>query len=276
MYEWIDKNKDWVFSGFGIFVITSVVSVVSVVATAWIRRRAEKRKRKRLETTTFFNPFVLPKNYKGISNADLKVSYKGASYDNLCLYCVDLRNDGLVAIERQTTVIGVPKYTEIIESFEKTSSSLLRYEKQESSTEDSIEIVFTFNRLEVGDMASLCFIFNFPSDIEKPTCSLRGVDNIDYMFRGADYRPQLDTDIEQALVLLAGIVLVDFIPGIGGLLQAAIIVLGVPIFTRIISKVVNRNATQSITNVTHIEGDVDAGSDGKVIITSGGASEIRT
>lgn len=276
MFEWISANRDWVFSGVGVFVVTSLTSLISVSATIWIKNRSENRKRKRLEATTFFHPYALPRNYKGISNADLKVSYKGAPYENLCLYCVDFRNNGRVAIEKQTAVIQVPNRTDIIDSFEKTNSSLLRYEKHESSSNDFLEMVFIFNRMEAGDDVSLCFVFNFASDIEKPKCSLRGVDNIDYVFRGADFKPELDSDIKYALLLVGAILFADLVPWVGTLLQFLIFILGIPVFTRLASRIANSNQRPSFNYMIRIDGNVDAGSEGTVLIGSGGASQVKT
>jgi hypothetical protein len=137
-------------------------------------------------------------------------------------------------------------------------------------------MVFIFNRMEAGDDVSLCFVFNFASDIEKPKCSLRGVDNIDYVFRGADFKPELDSDIKYALLLVGAILFADLVPWVGTLLQFLIFILGIPVFTRLASRIANSNQRPSFNYMIRIDGNVDAGSEGTVLIGSGGASQVKT
>lgn len=75
--EWIIKNKEWFFSGAGIFAISSIISIISIIITIIIKSKSEKRKIKNLNIDFELKKISLPEtDEKNDFTHNLNISYK--------------------------------------------------------------------------------------------------------------------------------------------------------------------------------------------------------
>ena len=91
MIEWLNQNKEWFFSGIGIFLIGSIISFASIILTLIFKSRQERKKRKKLSVSYSTSSFEIPiSDNTNISSEHVKVSYHGKEYENLYLYNIKL------------------------------------------------------------------------------------------------------------------------------------------------------------------------------------------
>ncbi|WP_200284593.1 hypothetical protein [Rhabdochromatium marinum] len=121
--EWLTENRDWFFSGAGIFIASSVASLLSVFVTLWWKSRSERKRRKKLRISQMLNKFSSPTSEKSanVEPEHFKVSYKGTEYENLTVYYLSVMNVGSPAIENQRIHVVLPKNAKIIETIQEKS-----------------------------------------------------------------------------------------------------------------------------------------------------------
>lgn len=262
MIEWLEHNKEWFFSGLGIFIISSVISFASIILTLWWKSHLEKKKIKKLSILTNIRKFSIPTldNTNNISSEHIKVSYKGSEYENLCMYNIELKNISHLAIENQRLHIVSPINLKIIEVFESKSLESIKIEKEEILNDEKKEIIYKVERLETNDTYTILYLL----DIEDTTLvnfELRGVDNISYI-----YKDDINQyEIERIIIYIAMFIFVDVIPVFGSFIQAIIIIGLIPFIIDLIKKYKTSKLTND--NILNINGNIKIDKDGELYIT---------
>lgn len=233
MINLIEQNKEWIFSGVGISVISSFFSAITFVFTWLIKNRIEKKKRKRLQIESITNKLEIPNIEKHQNNDLLNIAYKQKTYKNLCYYSVNLNNTGEKVIENQNLLFCFPDDTIIVENVHKTSNSLINIETNETQNKNEIHVII--NRLETNDNVLFSFLIN-TNEPEKIKYIPRGVDSIDYI---KDKTNNMN-DISKLINIVVIFIFLDFVPYISTLLKAILILVSSPIWVRIISTLLDK------------------------------------
>ncbi|CAK8721821.1 Ig-like domain-containing protein [Candidatus Electrothrix laxa] len=241
MEDWINQNKDWFLSGAGIFIISTICSFLSILATLWLKSRRERRKRRRLEFSEEKIKFVIPQTNGKIDKKSLSVSYKGKEYKNLCYYSISVTNTGNVAIENQDLLFTIPSKNPLLERTEETSNSAIKLTIE--GVKNSNDFIYKIDRIECEDTFSISMLINI-EDPEIVKCLPRGVDNIDYIFEKTNSKKN---DIELLFFVLAIFIVADMVPVIGNLLQGIIILFNTPLLVRLLKDLIqSRKKSASI------------------------------
>ena len=124
MLDWIELNKDWFLSGAGIFIVSCLVAIFSSLLTLYLKFKSDRNKRKVISLHTKLNKYKIENSSR---KDDLAVTYKGASYENLCQYLIIVQNTGAVAVEVQKLLIKFPDECKKIDFSIKCSSYLNSY-----------------------------------------------------------------------------------------------------------------------------------------------------
>ena len=249
MLEWIEENKEWIFSGAGIAAVSAVVAIVSAVLTYWFRLRLEKRRRKQ---ATLQNSL---KSYRIGDDSDdknLEVSYQGKSYSNLCQYQTEFTNTGSIAIENQQLLFRFPRDTKIVEDSKKFSTNTIGSSADEVTGESELEIVHTLNRLEPGDSASFSFLLD-TSQSNRIECLPRGVDEIDY----STTANAAASEAQKLVAYAALFVLMGAMPFFESVFQAGVILAAGPTLLSFSRTVASRRKGQNrliTTEISAVEG----------------------
>lgn len=259
--EWIEQNKDWFLSGAGIFIVSSIVSFLSVVLTLWWKARTERKNKKKLKVVSGLSRFSVPAsdNNATISSEHIKISYKGNEYDNLCVYTAKIQNTGIPAIENQRLHFILPDNANVIEVIENKSLASIDVKNQQIDSAGLMESIYTFERLESNDSWEISYLLDMSSS-SSISCKPRGVDNIDY-----SYKEELDTtEVNKLVIYLATFVFADMIPVFGGLIRALVVIAAAPIVIEIIK---NYSLNQrSSDNVLNISGGIKVDESGELSI----------
>lgn len=254
--DWLTQNREWVFSGAGLFAISTIASLLSVVFTLWWKARTERKRKKKLRVAQTVTQFTVPeeKGSGSVAPEHFKVSYKGIEYENLSAFYVSLMNVGLPAIERQQLHIVLPANANVVERFEEKSLDSIGVSKREKVGNDKIEEIYTFDRLEPNDTYGITYLIDL-SDISALRYEMRGVDDIEYVKSGEIERSEMQKLIE----LVALFLLVGSIPFAGGVAQAAIVLAGAPLILELYRKTFGQarvpENSVSITGGIHITQD---------------------
>lgn len=244
LMEWLRANQQWVFSGVGIFVASSIVGFLSVIATVLIQRRRERRSRKKLHIRRIVSQFRIPATSQesGVSTHDIQVSYEGREFSYLNYYSIQMENEGQFAIENQRLWIKFPKSTQIIEQNIETSNAMVKTETEYPEAPDRLSRVITINRLEPGDKCSFAALVDTDSP-ETIECEPRGVDKIDYRW-GEDSNIE---DPQKLILWVAAFFFAGAIPVFGGLLQALAVVGAGPLVFRLLGSLRRTQVTMGNT-----------------------------
>lgn len=236
--EWINTNKDWFFSGAGIFIINSIVGIISIIGTVVVKSYVEKKKNKKLNINFELKKISLPETDEiNQLSQNLNVSYNNKEYKNLCYIIIDIKNTGLVAIENQSILINFPDETIFIEKYEKFCNSTIKIiSETEDSYENNIEIVKKINRLESNDNLRFTYLVD-ASDSERINVQPRGVDDINYSGNNL-YKSEMDI-YQKFLMIIVLYIFVDSIPIIGRYLKVFVIIFNSYTITSIIMKLFN-------------------------------------
>lgn len=251
MVEWIEQNKDWVFSGAGVAVITSCVAVLSAIITYLARSFAERKQRKRLGLQHELKQYRVEAAGK---DDPLQVSYKGKSYPHLCQFTVSLKNIGTPSVSGQQLLFRLPNGAEVLDVYEKFSTQLISAEKQELTGSENLEHVYTLNKLENGDTVAITYMLNTDRP-EEVMCEPRGVDDADYARTGSEAD---EVSIARKLIAFAALFLiVGIIPFLEDVLRAAILLVASPTIITFIQQLrIDRDQKHScvLNDVTVQEG----------------------
>ena len=261
MIEWIELNKEWVFSGAGILIISSIISFISVLLTLWWKSYLEKKKIKKLSVLHNITKFSIPflENTKNIQSEHIKVSYKGNEYENLSLYNIQIKNIGNIAIENQKLHIIFPIETDIVEVFENKSLESIQIKKEEIKSLEKKEIIYEFKRLETSDICTISYLLDL-KDIKSINFELRGVDNIEYI-----YKDDVNLfEIKNIIIYIAIFIFADSIPFFNSLIQALMIIGATPFIIEFLKKLKSFKKPQN--NVLNINGDISLDKSGKLSI----------
>ena len=226
MIEWLTGNKEWFFSGLGIFIVTCFFSGVTAIATLWLKGRGERKKRKHLQLTEKTVKFEIPIAEGEIGNDLLSVSYEGKQYKHLCHYTLTALNVGSVAIEDQKLLLSLPEGSVVLEQVVRPTNSFVKIGIERTS--DTNEFLYTIDRLEHGDRVVITILTDL-AGLEAIHCSPRGVDSIDY----SREKSETTTDLDVFIYFVAAIILAGTVPFIGGILQALVVIAGSSLFVRI-------------------------------------------
>lgn len=259
--QWLEQNKEWFLSGAGIFIAASIVSFASVLFTLWLKSRSEQKKTKKLRINSGITKFSAPSanDNNDISPEDIKVSYKGIEYENLCFYSAQITNIGLPAIENQRLHIIIPAEAQIIKVFENKSLESIQLKKDEIENSEKKEIVYEFTRLEVNDVCTMSYLLDL-EDVASVNCEPRGVDNIEYSHEEDINKSEIDV----LVIAIASFVFADMVPIIGNLFQALIIIAASPVVIEIIKKYLKSKCSKD--SVLNIAGGIYVDADGELYI----------
>lgn len=259
--NWINQNRDWFLSGAGIFIISSLVSFASVVATLIIKSRTEGKRQKKLCIATNVTKFAIPspQDNSAIKSDKFTVSYQGAQYKNLCLFKTQVTNIGNPAISTQSLHLIFPIDANIVEIIEQKSLPSLTFEKSEIVDAETREIVFKIGRLEPNDVFTISSLV----ETDKPdaiTCKPRGVDEIEYTQRG-----DVDqSDVNILIYYAAAFVMANIIPVFGALIQALIVLAAAPILVELARHIISRKKTSN--NYIQVSGDLLVRDEARLVI----------
>ena len=217
MTDWLNINKDWVFSGVGIFIVASSAALLSSIVTWLLQRRAEGKKQMRVAVDSRLKKYSVENRIK---NEQLLVSYGGTTYENLCEYHIQVRNIGKVAICSQSFLIRLPKQTKLIENEITASSITIECNSEQLSSGEEAELVHGIGRLEPGDHVNILCILDTPNS-DRISYQPRGADGVVYQQSGGEPMPE----ITQAIHLTAMILLIGTVPLIGTYFQVFALVL---------------------------------------------------
>lgn len=259
--EWITENREWFFSGAGIFAASAIVSLASVFITLWLKSRSERKRRKKLRISQMLNRFTVPTSQKSanVSPEHFKVSYKGKEYENLAVYYVSIMNVGIPAIERQKIHIVFPQNAQVIETINEKSLNSIIIEKTELKEKNKQEEVYIFDRLEPNDACGITYLLDV-EDTSMISYEPRGVDDIEYVRMDEVGR----TEIESLIFLFAMFFICGSIPVIGGLAQGVVIIASTPKLLDFYHKVFSKKSEESSL---HIEGGIYVNEDGVINIS---------
>ncbi len=259
--EWLEQNKDWFLSGAGIFIVSSIVSFLSVVLTLWWKSRIERKKKKKLKVVSALSRFSIPssENNTTIPREHIKISYKGKEYENLCVYSAKAQNIGIPAIENQRLHVLLPENADVIEIIEDKSLASIHVNNEQIESTGSNESIYTFERLESNDYWQINFLLDM-SPSSNISCKPRGVDNIDY-----SYKEELDvTEVNKLVIYISTFVFSDMIPFFGGLIRALVVIAAAPIVIELIK---NYSLNQrSNDNILNISGGINVDESGELTI----------
>ena len=199
--------------------------VAGSILTLLSKTISENRQKKKLYIDIELTKFSLPtENLQNNPSRDIfKVSYQGKEYDHLCLYHVSLKNAGTVGIDKQNLVITIPLKSKIIETFEKSSPLSIKPEKEKKNNENSIDIVYSFDRLEPQDSYEI-FITLDSQQSEEIQCIPRGVDNITYLYNKEINRSEIEQSVTRLILAYAMFILIPYAPIVSNIIKSTIVV----------------------------------------------------
>lgn len=234
MSNWLEQNKEWIFSGVGITIILTTVSIFSSLIGYCVKALTDRKTRQILSIKTDKTIYkIVSRN----PQADMKVTYKDKLYNNLCEYSVTIRNIGLKSIQNFLFVIKVPIDCSIIDDFKDKSSGLieLNINRLEPSakrlkTPELIEYKCVCNNLRPSDYIIITYIIdtNRPERIKFDPRS----DDIEYDYKGSELTSE--EDIKRLILYFALLILFGSIPLIGKILQSLLILVISPTLLRLI------------------------------------------
>ncbi|MEZ8283120.1 hypothetical protein AB6C51_23120 [Vibrio splendidus] len=254
----IMSNKEWLFSGIGIFVVTAISGTFSVLGTLWIKNRNQNKQRKKLHITSKLVKFDLPSNNNGIDNSNLSVSYKSHQYKHLNYYSIVASNMGEIAIENQKLFFNIPEKANVVEESIQPSNSLITVVKEDDLSNS--DVVYSIDRLEKGEEVSITYLIDLDAT-EKLKFIPRGVDNIDY---NHDKSQVASNDLEHLIILLALFIFAGTAPMLGGMLQGAILLFSSPTLVRFIRSRLTNSSEPA--KYIQISGDINVDKNGNFII----------
>lgn len=250
MLEWLELNKQWVLSGAGVAIITSIVAIASSLITLVIKIRSERKGLKRMTFSTKLNLYQIENDER---SDDLAVSYQGQPYANLCQYLITIKNSGQVAIEGQQLLLKFPEGSIILDFALNRSSNIINNERNILNESGVREELHTISRLEQPDTLTYSYIINTtaPNSI---VCQPRGVDGAKYIFSGLEEEVP---EFRKLILFLVIFLLIGNIPIVGGMLQILVIIAASQTIVRVYEEWRDRHLKEKSMSINKIkiEGD---------------------
>lgn len=245
MFYWIEQNKDWFLSGAGIFVVSSLIGLISSLLTLYLKIRIDKKKRKLLSVKTKLNEYQIKTTSDG---EKLKVFYKERTYDNLCQYIVEIKNEGYVGINDQNILVTLPKDSEVVNLSVNCNSHAIEWEEKILGCTEKQEILYCFNRLERHDNILISYLLN-TEHIEQIGIQPRGTDGVDYIFQ--ENEPV--SDIKLLIIHISLFILAGSLPFIGSAVQAFVLLISSTIIIRVIREFQKNNNKENYINIKKLD-----------------------
>ncbi len=251
MTDWLEANRQWIFSGAGVAAIMVVVAVSSSAITFWLKARSERKSRKRLALRKEL------KQYRIIAAGDddhLTVSYMGKPYESLCQFFVSVENIGSPSVPSHQLLFRFPEDAHIVDIHKRFSSQTLSADCEKFEDVEKPEHLWTISCLESGDSAA----FTYFVDTKKPEdikCDPRSVDDVYHVYTGSE--SESVPDARTLISYTALFVLVGAIPFIGQGLQAGVIIMAAPTIIAVVKRLELRpshETSYSIAGVTVEDG----------------------
>lgn len=249
MQEWLETNKEWMFSGVGVTVFVTLVGTLSSVITFWVKSRSDKKKRKRLSIKKELKEYKI--EAAGDDDA-LTVSYQGRPYEHLCQFSVIVKNEGRPSIESLQLLFHFPLNLQVVHVYDKFSNLTISKKMNELSDSEKTEHLVTISRLETGDEASFTYVLdtNNPKEV---LCDPRGVEDVDYIYmdKGAN------VDFSLLILYIAVFVALGAVPIFGYLFKALIIILAAPRIMDLFDNISSRKTreTSLVLKDVNVDGD---------------------
>lgn len=216
--------------------------------------RSESKKKNKLNISESITKFELPRN-DVFEHETISVSYNSKSYDNLVHYHVAAENIGLTSIQGQNIFLELPAGLIVVSKKTTTSSKAIGL--SENASADGEGINYVIDRLEPGEFVSISVLADtcFSDQIKARP---RGVENAEYSSGKRQLLGSSD-DVQLAIMLLGAFIAVGSVPGMGVFLQAALLMVGAPIFARAIRSVMTskRQAVGSGSDLNAEAGKLD-------------------
>ncbi len=217
MDEAIKTVMPWVTGGLAGAILTMLTRTVS-----------ERRQQRRLSLNTTTTPFSLPVlgDHVGPQTTDLKVAYKGATYDDLFVYSAVATNAGNGSLDNLKVVLLVPRSVQILDISTHSQPISASAFHDVNETLEYAEHVFALPRLEGGDAFAITLLAHGRERNIK--CVPRGTDSIRVVY-DTHHGPG-DRDNSAATLVLFGalFVVADAIPILGTVVKAAALVAATP------------------------------------------------
>jgi hypothetical protein len=217
MFYWIEQNREWILSGVGVFVISSMIGFVSSLLTLYFKFRSDKKKRKFLSIKTKLNEYKIQNRS---DSEKLKIFYQEKTYDNLCQYIVEIKNDGFVGIDGQDLLMALPRNCEVVRSIVNCSSQAIKWDEELLENIEKQEILYRFKRIERSDKIRISYLLN-TDNVEQISIQPRGADGVCYTFQEDENIPSF----EMLIIYMVLFVLFGAIPFIGNVAQAFILLI---------------------------------------------------
>ena len=245
MFYWIEQNKDWFLSGAGIFIISSIIGLISSLLTLYLKIRIDKKKRKLLSVKTKLNKYQIETTSNG---EKLKVFYKERTYDNLCQYIVEIKNEGYIGINDQNILVTLPKDGEVVNLSVNCNSHAIKWEKKTLVCTEKQEVLYRFNRLERHDNILISYLLN-TDRIDQISIQPRGTDGVDYIFQ--ENEPV--SDIKLLIIYISLFILAGSLPFIGSAVQAFVLLISSSTIIRVIREFQGNNDKENYININKID-----------------------
>lgn len=212
--DFINTISPWLTGGVAGSILTLLSKTIS-----------DNKQRKKLYIDIELTKFRLPTEnlHNNLPENILKVSCQGKEYDHLCLYRVSLKNIGKVGINNQNLVITIPFQSKIIKTFEKSSPLSIKPKKEHKNNENSIDVVYSFDRLEPEDSYDIFTTLDSQKS-EEINCIPRGVDNIIYSYGKNINKSEIEQSVIKLILALAIFVLVPYAQIFTNIIQSIIVI----------------------------------------------------
>lgn len=254
MNDFLDTNRDWIFSGVGVTAITAIFSIISSVATYLIQNRNYNRSRKKALIKKDLKRYEIETDDIPGNVGNLVVSYNGRPCEILCRFTVTIRNIGLPAIRGQQLLFSFPENCSILEDAEPNrNTGVIIVEREELQSNGKTEHLYEIQVLEREDNVSISYILD-TVNAEELRCEPRGVDEIDYNF--SEFANS--SDISVLIALFALFVMSGAVPIIGNIFKAGVILAASPYLVRIIQNLIDflkqENSIINLRDISIAEG----------------------
>ena len=249
---WLNENKEWFFSGTGIFIVSSIFSIISIVFTIILKEWVEKKKKKKLNLKLNLEKIFLHNLDKDeLFSNNLHVLYENQEYANLCYIEIFVKNIGTIAIREQGILLSLPKETILIDKHEVFSNSTIKViNDTETIYGDNKEIVKKIDRLEPEEYASFVYIVD-TKEVEKINVKQRWESDTIYI---EDNKLKSSTDIYgKLLLIIAYFIFFDSLPFVGGYFKTLVLIINFSTLKEIIVMLLTKK--EAVENNIMIKGN---------------------
>lgn len=225
LIEALKMIAPWVTGGLAGATLTLIVKIY-----------AERRRRKIVSINITKQQFALPPiaTQSHLPSEDLTVSYKNQHYKNLSLYTTKIENVGYGGVNNQKLIFVLPRRASLVDQFLTITPASLKYQEEDNTTEEKLEKVYSFDRVEKGDNIVISFLLDY-DNLDQVQCLPRGIDDVEYIIGNQEYQNEVEQNLQKLIGFLALFVAVGSLPLIGGMFQSLVLITATPFIVRFAS-----------------------------------------